>query len=98
MSADNPHLDMDQLAAKSAPAVSTPGKSHIEREGREAEASERQDGRRLRRKGRDQTLSFKTKPEIVQLIHTLATRQGLMMVEVLEQAITEYDKRLRGQR
>jgi hypothetical protein len=81
-------LDIESLAAKS--------RRHVERENLEREAVARVDGRKLRRKGRSATLSFKVRPETVEQVQRLALAEGTTMVDILEQAIDQYEANLRG--
>jgi hypothetical protein len=72
--------------------------AHIEREQAEQAALQRKDGRRLRHKGRTANLSFKVKPETVELVQRISQVEGMSMVETLERALDLLDKTLKGKR
>jgi hypothetical protein len=56
----------------------------------------RVDGRTLRRKSRNVTLSTKTKEETMQTIQRIAAAESMTMVEVIEKAVELFDRHLRG--
>ena len=67
-----------------APAATTPT----------AAAHRRRDGRSLRRTGRTVTFATRVSPEFDERIRDIAEEKGLMLVEVLEQALAAYDREL----
>ena len=51
----------------------------------------RRDGRTLRRTGRTVTFATRVSPEFDERIRDIAEEEGLMLVEVLEQALAAYE-------
>jgi hypothetical protein len=88
--ADHGEIDVARLKPQSR------GQAHVEREMAEADALKRTDGRTLRRRGRTATLSTKTTPECVEMIHRIVKAEGMTMVEVIEKAVEMLDRHLRG--
>lgn len=54
----------------------------------------RRDGRTLRRTGRTVTFATRVSPEFDERIRDIAEEKGLMLVEVLEQALAAYEREL----
>jgi hypothetical protein len=88
--ADAGELDVSRLQPR------TRGAAHEEREAAERATLGRQDGRKLRRTNRTETLSTKVRPETLQTIHRIAGTQGMTMVEVIEKAIANFERHLKG--
>ena len=57
-------------------------------------AKARRDGRTLRRTGRTVTFATRVSPEFDERIRDIAEEKGLMLVEVLEQALAAYEREL----
>lgn len=51
---------------------------------------------RARRVSRTQTLSTKVKPETMETLYRIVQGHQMSMVDVIEAAIADYDRRLRG--
>ena len=67
----------------------------------EREAAERLgvvklDGRKRRKLGRTEPISVRTFPEIKNLINAMAEAEGKSYVEIIEKAIRELDKAMKG--
>ena len=73
-------------------------KAHLERGEAETEALSKVDGRTLRRRGRTETFSTKTTPDVIQTLQRIAMAEDISMVEVFERALEAYDRALRGSR
>ena len=54
----------------------------------------RRDGRTLRRTGRTVTFATRVSPKFDERIRDIAEEKGLMLVEVLEQALAAYEREL----
>lgn len=78
------------------PGGRSSGSAHLEREQAETQALTRIDGRTLRRKSRNVTLSTKTKAETMQTIQRIAASEGMSMVDVIEKAVELFDRQLKG--
>mgnify|MGYP000962080973 CR=1 FL=1 len=90
---DSGEINIAELAPMRRSAV---GGAHTEREALERAALQRIDGRKLRTKGRIVTLSTKVKPETMDAIQRIASVEGMTMVEVIELAIDDLSKKMRG--
>ncbi|RZI60024.1 MAG: hypothetical protein EOP14_02890 [Pseudomonas sp.] len=57
-------------------------------------AIRRRDGRSMRRTGRTVNFATRVSQEFDERLRNIAEQQGLMLVEVMEQALTAYEKEL----
>lgn len=80
------------LAALQAPSR----RAHEERANAEEAALRKVDGRTLRRRGRTETFSTKTTRDVIETIQRIASIEGISMVDVVERAVADYDRKLRG--
>jgi hypothetical protein len=94
LAASPPPADRIELAdvPETAPAEASKPQPKVAAPSRKAVEAERIDGRSLRRSSRVVQFATRVTPEFDREIRTIAQREGLMIVEVLERALLAYKK------
>jgi hypothetical protein len=77
----------------SAPEVA-PSSVTVETSSQSATAPRRRDGRSMRRTGRTVNFATRVSQEFDERIREIAEQKGLMLVEVMEQALAAYEKEI----
>jgi hypothetical protein len=87
--------DPDGTGDAGRPKIAEPGRTGgdpAERPGTPHAMASRIDGRTLRRSGRTVQFATRVSPEFDERIREIARREGMLLVEVLEQALKAYEQ------
>lgn len=89
-----PPPSMDEASKNLLAPEVAPSSVNVEISSQSATASRRRDGRSMRRTGRTVNFATRVSQEFDGRIREIAEQKGLMLVEVMEQALAAYEKEI----